>query len=99
MTHVQAVYNALKDGKPHTLYEIREIAELELNDWRPLTKEGEEWDFLISECGASARIRDLRKKGHEIEVKPSKPGSHTFLYRLIPPNEITRADVEALYRD
>ena len=83
MTHIEAVYHAIKDGKAHTLYQIREDAELWLNNWRPLTKEGEEYDILISECGASARIRDLRKRGLEIEVKPSKPGSHTFLYRLV----------------
>lgn len=83
MTHCMAVYQALKDGKQHTLYELRENAELELNGWRPLTKEGEEYEYMISECGCSARVRDLRKQGFEIEVKPSKPGSHTFLYRLV----------------
>jgi biotin operon repressor len=82
MTHISAVLRVLSDYEPHTLFEIRDIAELMIGG-------------KASETGISARIRELRHKGYHVESYPQKKGSKTFLYRLVKQN-ITAEEAERI---
>jgi biotin operon repressor len=70
MTHLDAVLKILSDYQPHTLFNIRDTAELLIGG-------------KASETGISARIRDLRHRGYQVDSYPQKKGSKTFLYRLV----------------
>lgn len=65
----------------------REAVEALMNDgvWRTLAAIAAHTG--ASEAGASARLRDLRKKEYgarTVERKRAKPGSGLYLYRVVP---------------
>ena len=79
-------FDSAVDG-PRTARQLDAVEEL-MSDgmWRTLAAIAAHTG--ASEAGASARLRDLRKRqygGYVVERKRAKPGSGLYLYRVVKP--------------